>query len=562
MENITLMTKYIEMMDRDCPHSYYPRPQFKRDSFLCLNGKWRLHLGGKAPEVNTEILVPFCPESYLSGVEMSIEGYTGCYYERSFTLPEGFVRDRVILHFGAVDQVCRVYINERLVGKNEGGYLPFSFDITEAVTEGENALRVEFTDTLDPKYPYGKQTKRRGGMWYTPVSGIWQTVWLESLPKNAIDSLRIQPLDDGVTISVYGGEEKKTLTLEGGEVYEFEGEEITIRPEEARLWSPDDPYLYYFTLESGEDKIESYFAIRTVDIREVDGLERICLNGNPYVFNGLLDQGYFPDGLFLPATIDGYIDDIRRAKSLGFNMLRKHIKVEPMIFYYLCDKEGIAVFQDMVNNGKYSFLLDTALPTVGLQRLPDNLRHRSKESRAIFENTMYGIADLLYNTPSVVYYTIFNEGWGQFLADEMYEKLKARDKTRIIDTTSGWFRRRLSDVDSRHIYFKPLEVKDRDDRPLVISEFGGYSYRCEGHLFGEKNYGYRSFDSLEAFEDAVYELYEKQVLPLAESGASAFVYTQVSDVEDETNGILTYDREVLKLSPERFKPLMERINKH
>ena len=561
MDKNKLKTRYIESMDSECPHSYYPRPQFKRDSFLSLNGKWQLHLGGKKPEIDTEILVPFCPESALSGVEMSIDGYKDCYYERSFSLPDGFVKSRVLIHFGAVDQVCRVYVNGTPVGENEGGYLPFSLDITEAIINGENTLRVEFTDTLDLKYPYGKQTKRRGGMWYTPVSGIWQSVWLESIPESAIESIRIEPLQDGVTVLVKGGESKKTLTLNGREVYEFEGNEITIRPENPRLWSPEEPNLYYFTLESGLDKIESYFAIRTVDIRQINGVNRICLNGKPYVFNGLLDQGYFPDGLFLPATIDGYLDDIRAVKSLGFNMLRKHIKVEPMIFYYLGDREGIAVFQDMVNNGKYSFLLDTALPTIGLQKLPDTLRHRNKESRAIFENTMYGIADLLYNTPSVVYYTIFNEGWGQFRADEMFEKLKAKDGTRIIDATSGWFRRTKSDVDSRHIYFKPLEIKDADSRPLVISEFGGYSYRCEGHLFGEKNYGYKSFDNLPAFADAVYELYEKQVLPLAEGGASAFVYTQVSDVEDETNGILTYDREVIKLSPERFMPLMERIKK-
>lgn len=557
----TLITKYKAMMDTSCPHSYYPRPQFKRDSFFCLNGEWDFYLvaDGKK-EVKTKILVPFCPESELSGLGISIEGYTECAYERSFTLPEGFANDRVILHFGAVDQICRVYIGGNKIGEHEGGYLPFSFDITEYIGDGEVSLRVEFLDTLDIKYPYGKQTKKRGGMWYTPVSGIWQTVWLESLPKNPIESLRIEPLSDGVKIKVYGGEYEKKIVLQSGEIYEFCGDEVVIKPESPKLWTPESPYLYNFTLTSGEDKIESYFAIRVVDIQKVDGVSRICLNGKPYVFNGLLDQGYFPDGLFLPATVDGYIDDIRSMKSLGFNMLRKHIKVEPMIFYYLCDREGMAVFQDMVNNGKYSFIVDTALPTIGLQKLSDTNRHKSPESRAIFESTMYGITDLLYNTPSVVYYTIFNEGWGQFCADEMYERLKAKDSTRVIDATSGWFRRSKSDVDSRHIYFKPLVVKDRDDRPLVISEFGGYSYRPEGHLYGEGNYGYKDFKSIEEFRDALVGLYKNQVLPLAISGASAFVYTQVSDVEDETNGLLSYDREVLKIKPEQIKPLMDEIS--
>ncbi len=558
--NYTLITKYKDMLDTSCPHSYYPRPQFKRESYFCLNGEWDFHLGGKGmEEVNTKILVPFCPESHLSGVGISIEGYTECSYERKFTLPDGFIKDRVVLHFGAVDQIARVYVGGKKVGEHEGGYLPFSFDITEYIEGGENTLCVEFEDKLDTKYPYGKQTKKRGGMWYTPVSGIWQTVWLESLPPNAITNIRIEPLCDGVKIKIFGGEKYKKISFEGGEVYEFCSDEVEIRPTNPQQWTPESPYLYNFTLESGEDKIESYFAIRTVDIREVDGVNRICLNGKPYIFNGLLDQGYFPDGLFLPATIDGYIDDIRTVKSLGFNMLRKHIKVEPMIFYYLCDREGIAVFQDMVNNGKYSFIIDTALPTIGMQKLPDTLRHRNPESRAIFESTMYGIADLLYNTPSVVYYTIFNEGWGQFCADEMYDKLKSKDSSRIIDATSGWFRRSKSDVDSRHIYFKDLVVKDRDERPLVISEFGGYSYRAEGHLFGDKNYGYKDFGSLTEFKDALYALYEKQVLPLAEAGASAFVYTQVSDVEDETNGLLTYDREVLKVKPEDIRDLMDRI---
>ena len=399
-------------------------------------------------------------------------------------------------------------------------------------------------------------------MWYTPVSGIWQTVWLESVPDRYITSIRITPMADRVELKVFGGEEHKVVRLSSGEVIEFDGERTEIVPSEIHPWSPEEPYLYEFTLRSGDDEVKSYFAIRTVEVMEVGGVNRICLNGKPYLFNGLLDQGYFPDGIYTPSSVDAYIKDIKTAKSLGFNMLRKHIKIEPQVFYYLCDRLGIAVFQDMVNNGDYSFFRDTALPTVGIQRLSDKKLHKDKDSRRIFLDTMSQTAELLYNCPSVVYYTIFNEGWGQFSADEAYRLLKGQDRTRIIDATSGWFRQKESDVDSRHIYFKRLKVKRPDGKPLVISEFGGYSYRVPSHVFGERNYGYKTFKSAKEFEDAVVRLFEREVAPLVRSGASACVYTQISDVEDETNGFLTYDREVLKVDAERLRSVMEKIYKN
>ena len=320
-------------------------------------------------------------------------------------------------------------------------------------------------------------------MWYTPVSGIWQTVWLESLPERPIEKIKITSTTKNAKIEIKSEAEKKVLTMPDGERIEFTDDVIVISPKNPHPWSPEDPYLYRFTLETETDKIESYFALREIGISEVDGISRLTLNGKPYIFNGLLDQGYFPDGIFLPASSDGYADDIKTAKACGFNMLRKHIKIEPQIFYYLCDTLGIAVFQDMVNNSDYSFLRDTALPTVGLQKLPDKMLHRSKESREIFVKAMTEEAELLYNCPSILYYTIFNEGWGQFSSDEVYRTLESLDPTRIIDSTSGWFRRKKSDVDSRHIYFKPLNPKKPDGRPLVISEFGGYSYRCCGPQF-------------------------------------------------------------------------------
>ena len=561
---MALFTKWAKDLDKACPHNYHPRPSFKRESFTILNGEWDFALSKErdVAELDKKIIVPFCPESALSGIEIHPASDEYMHYRRGFTSPEIPTGGRLFLHFGAVDQECEVFLNSVRVGENRGGYLPFTVDITDAVRKGENTLYVRVRDTLDKKYPYGKQTEHRGGMWYTPVSGIWQTVWLECVPENAIEEIRITPSLDGAMITVIGGAESKLLTLSSGEVFSFCGNEFFISPAEIHLWSPEDPYLYDFTLECGEDRIESYFALRTVGVEQTNGRRRLTLNGKPYIFNGLLDQGYYPDGLFMPATVDGYIYDVKLAKELGFNMLRKHIKIEPDIFYYLCDKMGIAVFQDMVNNGSYSFLRDTALPTIGLQKMSDRLLHRCRESRRIFTETMLGTAELLYNHPSVVYYTIFNEGWGQFLADEAYDTLKRKDETRIIDSTSGWFRRERSDVDSRHVYFKALRLKGRDERPAVISEFGGYSYREEGHLFGKKNYGYRLFGSREEFENAFIELYEDEVIPLIKDGADAFVYTQLSDVEDETNGLCTYDREVVKLSPERCREVMYKLYSH
>ena len=540
------------------PHSYYPRPQFKRDSFLCLNGEWDFAIDGEADEYPYKITVPFCPESSASGIEKEVTGKM-LRYRRFFTLPDGFNKGRVLLHFGAVDQISRVHVNGVRVGANEGGYLPFTFDITNALKGGENELSVLAYDDLDRKYPWGKQKNDRGGMWYTPVSGIWQTVWLESVSENAIDRIRITPTEGGAVISVIGGVGKKTLTLmEGGKSYVFENE-VTVTPDEVVCWTPETPKLYYFTVECENDKVESYFAIRTVDVREFDGVNRICLNGKPYLFNGLLDQGYYTDGIYTPKTVDAYIADIMLAKSLGFNTLRKHIKIEPMIFYHLCDRLGIAIFQDMVNNGGYSFLHDTALPTVGFQRLSDKNMNPNEEVRRIFNEAMDKTADLLYNSPCVVYYTVFNEGWGQFCADAAYDRLKARDGTRIIDSTSGWFRQSKSDVDSRHIYFKPLKPKRLDGKPLVISEFGGYAHRIEGHCFGDAVYGYKLFKSKTELENAIKKLYATEVKPLVKEGASAFIYTQLSDVEDETNGFVTYDREVIKVNAEEIRKIMKSL---
>ena len=556
----TRLTTPFEADITPIPFDDYPRPSLERDSYLCLNGKWELTVlkGGKTL-YEGDIMVPYPPQSRLSQVEMDPPKKAVLIYERTFTLPEGFVKDRLVLHFGAVDQYASVFINHKQAGENVG-VLPFSLDITHLITEGENTITVIAKDPLDPAIPYGKQRKKRGGMWYTPISGIWQTVWLESVCASCIQSLRITPDLGGVTLLVNGGKEQKNITLstpEGIKTYSFTGNSFRINVENPRLWCPDDPYLYRFELTSGEDTVRSYFALRTVGKTVVNGRELLTLNGKPFFFHGLLDQGYYSDGIYLPASSQGYVNDILSMKACGFNMLRKHIKLEPDIFYYYCDLYGMTVFQDFINNGKYSFLLDTALPTMGKK---SGISHKVDEiTRNSFISTSKGIISALHNHPCVCYYTVFNEGWGQFDADNTYELLKKEDSTRIFDATSGWFTESKSDVDSHHVYFKPITL-EYSGRALVLSEFGGYSYPIPEHRFNKnQNYGYKLFKDEASFRAAISELYLKQIIPAIQNGLCAAVLTQVSDVEDETNGLLTYDRQILKVDASQMQQIADTL---
>lgn len=557
----TVLKTDFEENINDIPFSEYPRPQLKRESYICLNGEWDFAIKNHNTEIFCgKITVPFPVESRISVVQREIGKGDILIYKRNFSLPKGFLKDKLILNFGAVDQYCKVYVNDSFVGEHKGGYLPFGFDITEFLKGDKNTVTVEAEDSLDKELPYGKQSENPSGMWYTKVSGIWQTVWLESLPEEYIKSIKITPSLNSVKICAdVSGEKQITVNTPYGEIIKtFTEKETEIEIENPVNWSPENPYLYNFTLTSGKDKIESYFALRTVEIKTVGKREYICLNGKPYFFNGLLDQGYFSDGIFLPATEDGFKNDILKMKELGFNMLRKHIKLEPDLFYYYCDKLGMIVFQDFINNGKYSFLVDTALPNV----FPKfKINHKASAlRRAEFIKTGVGIMQSLYNHPSVCYYTIFNEGWGQFDADKMYNYFKPLDKTRIFDTASGWFKTDLTDVESKHIYFRKVKLKP-SVKPIVLSEFGGYSYKVKDHTFNLKNnYGYGSLNNRQDFEDAFVKLYEEQVIPQIKNGLNATVYTQLSDVEDETNGLLTYDRKVLKVNPQRLKALAEKLN--
>lgn len=540
----------------EIPWNVYPRPQLVRDKWLNLNGTWDFI----SDNGNSKILVPFSPESLLSGVKEKIE-YTKPYtYKRQFEIPEEWEDQDIILHFGAVNRHAKVLINGREVFIHENGYLPFSINITDYLKPGENELKVEVINDLSTKYPWGKQKEKRGGMWYTPSTGIWQTVWLEPVPKKYIKRLNIETGLDFVDISVDGIDEG-TIIFEDKE-YSLEKGKAHIEIESPILWSPENPHLYDFKVKTDDDEVSSYFALRTLDIKEdKDGHPRLLLNGKPYFFNGVLDQGYWSDGLYTPATPQGFEDDILAMKDLGFNMLRKHIKVEPEQFYYDSDRLGMIVFQDMVNSGKYSYMRDTVFPTIGILGRNDANLQNDKETRENFIDSMEETVRVLKNHPSIALWTIFNEGWGQFKANEAYEKLKVIDDTRFIDSTSGWFHQDKSDVDSLHVYFRDLKLGDMEDKPQFISEYGGYSYKIPNHSFNlDKTYGYRKYERRTEFVEGVRELFEKQLLPLVPKGLSAAVYTQVSDVEDETNGFLTYDRKISKVKPEELKDISDKIN--
>ena len=575
--------------EKQMPWQEYPRPQMRRDKYCLLNGTWKCN--------GSDILIPFVPQAPLSGYGKKVDDKL--VYEKTFVVPKDFKKERILLHFGAVDQIATVWVNGEKMGSHEGGYLPFSFDITKVVKrDGENLLKVEVTDTLSKDYPYGKQTKKRGGMWYTPVSGIWQTVWLEEVPDTYIEKIIMTPDLKGVDIElvvndingdnqgnksgVCGKDSRKITTngfkgfdvsveLEAGNVVtkHFEGNKGRLeidgftdekgKAHTAKLWTTETPHLYPINITCGEDSVDSYFALRTIAIEKQDGVNRVVLNGRPIFMHAVLDQGYFCDGLFLPVKAEEYEKDIIRMKELGYNMLRKHIKVEPEAFYYACDGLGMLVMQDMVNNGGYNFIFDTALPTFGFKTKNDAKGKIEGKQKEFFKQHTKETIEHLYNHPSIVAYTIFNEGWGQFNSDEMYEYVKELDPTRLADSTSGWFAQKKNDFDSEHIYFKviPLEPKER---PLFVSECGGYTMAVDGHYYSKyAQYGYGASDTKEALTKDIVYMYENMIIPYVKDGVCGCVYTQLSDVEDEINGLYTYDRKVCKVVKEDMLAMAEKL---
>ena len=578
-----MLTPWGEALDREHPLPEYPRPQLRRNSYLNLNGIWEYAItktAEKPAAMQGEIVVPFSPETPLSGVGHILQPDEYLWYRRSVTLPEGFFRGgRLLLHFGAVDQRCTVWVNGQEAGSHTGGYLPFALDVTELIEGDAFTLELRVTDPTDTgSLSRGKQRLKNTGIWYTPQSGIWQTVWMECVPENYLRSLRItpKPEENAVHIRLEADDPAMaavTICRDGGIIAEGQTDEngestLTIPAEELRLWSPENPFLYDAAITlAGGDKVESYFGMRAFGIgKDEKGLPRLLLNGKPYFQNGLLDQGYWSDGYYTAPADEAMIHDIAEMKRLGFNMLRKHIKVEPLRWYYHCDRLGMLVWQDMMNGGEsYSPLSIYVFSNLGLRVKDDRYRYfsRSDEAgRTHYYEELGQMIDLLYNTVSLALWVPFNEGWGQFDALKAAEFIRKRDDTRPIDHASGWYDQGGGDIKSIHWYFRPYHHKQppKEQRPICLTEYGGYNCAVPGHCWGEgAEFGYKKIADPAEFNRAFQKLMEEQIIPAKERGLAAAVYTQVSDVEGERNGLLTYDRKVCKANEAIFRAVNAKL---
>ncbi len=578
-----MLTPWGEALDREHPLPEYPRPQLRRNSYLNLNGIWEYAItktAEKPAAMQGEIVVPFSPETPLSGVGHILQPDEYLWYRRSVTLPEGFFRGgRLLLHFGAVDQCCTVWVNGQEAGSHTGGYLPFALDVTELIEGDAFTLELRVTDPTDTgSLSRGKQRLKNTGIWYTPQSGIWQTVWMECVPENYLRSLRItpKPEENAVHIRLEADDPAMaavTICRDGGIIAEGQTDEngestLTIPAEELRLWSPENPFLYDAAITlAGGDKVESYFGMRAFGIgKDEKGLPRLLLNGKPYFQNGLLDQGYWSDGYYTAPSDEALIHDIAEMKRLGFNMLRKHIKVEPLRWYYHCDRLGMLVWQDMMNGGEsYSPLSIYVFSNLGLRVKDDRYRYfsRSDEAgRTHYYEELGQMIDLLYNTVSLALWVPFNEGWGQFDALKAAEFIRKRDDTRPIDHASGWYDQGGGDIKSIHWYFRPYHHKQppKEQRPICLTEYGGYNCAVPGHCWGEgAEFGYKKIADPAEFNRAFQKLMEEQIIPAKERGLAAAVYTQVSDVEGERNGLLTYDRKVCKANEAIFRAVNAKL---
>lgn len=560
----------------------HPSPQLMRKDYILLNDGWTIE--------GRDIHVPFPPESEFSGYTKKTGNTYN--YEKAFRLPDNWENSgRVLLHFGAVDQIAEVFINDKQVCRHIGGYLPFTVEITDFLFR-INRLRVKVTDTNSTLIPYGKQAKLPGGMWYTGISGIWKSVWLEHVPDSYIKRIKLTPDLNGVHIAIYKNQYDNSgfsaeLVSENQKHHKwhFDGSSGYLPVHSPHHWSPDDPYLYRLKITYLNDEIETFFALRTIRIAEINGIKRVLLNEHPVFLNAVLDQGYYPKGLFIPEDNTGYEDDIFLIKSLGFNMIRMHIKVEPEAFYFACDKIGILVMQDMVESGSYHFILDTVMPflTFGIRSDFHRLglgqkRTTERDRRKIFASHTKDTVVELYNHPCIIAWTLFNEGWGQFESDHFYRTIKLIDPTRLIDSTSGWFSQKESDFDSRHQYFQNRHLHSKNGKPLFISECGGYTYDIKADL-RKKNqsvhkkddpattpgevrhgmtFGYGDCHSKEQLTTKIEELYETMVFPSIPEGLAGIVYTQFTDIEDEINGLVTFDRSMVKIIPERMRAIGEK----
>ena len=544
------------------PFGEYPRPQLKRDSYICLNGYWEYAIRTieRIPDVfDGQILVPFSPEVEKSGVNKVITPKDYLFYRLKYEIPKVFIKDKVILHFGAVDQIAELFINGKFVLKHVGGFLPFSCDIKPYLEDNKLEIILRVQDTTNSSYhSSGKQSLNPGGIWYKPQSGIYMPVWMESVKEGFIEKIKITPDIDKKVVNLRFISSEKTAKLElNGRILEVKADfDNFIEIPDMKLWSPENPYLYEFKLSNSVDEISSYFAMRKISlIKNEKGVQIIALNNEPYFMKGVLDQGYYQDGLLTPNSDEDYINDINLIKSLGFNVSRKHIKIESLRWYYHCDRLGLLVWQDFVNGcTKYDFWLNQ-VPLFVRYKISDKKYKKffreneegRKEAYQEFLNTI----DLLYNSPCIVLWTIFNEAWGQFDAKEIYEKLKVVDPTRLYDHASGWHDQGSSDVKSMHIYKWKVKVPSKHkikNRAFVCSECGAYildkrlkeAKKKEGFI-------YLLFNNKEDFQNEYVRFITKEIAPAKRAGMSAFIYTQLSDVEEEMNGFVSYDRKEIKV---------------
>ncbi len=565
------------------PLAEYPRPAMRRDSCEILNGPWQYAITQTAEYPAAwqgSILVPYSPETPASGVGRTLQPGQWLHYHRLFAPPAG-EGGRVLLHFGAVDYACAVQVNGHLAGGHRGGYWPFTLDITDLLNgTGRNSLWVAVQDpTGHGTQARGKQTLKPGGMFYPAQSGIWQTVWLERVPDNYIQTLTVTPDYDARTVTVRvhtakpGGAVNLWAMVRAGGVTiaedwgsdeaDQDGEVILNIPEEHFFpWSPDTPFLYDLTVgtnqgeEAGLDTVHSYFALRKWSCApDAHGVLRFCLNDKPILLNGLLDQGYWPEGLYTPPSDAAVERELSEVKALGFNLLRKHAKIEPQRWYYHCDRLGLIVWQDIVNGGSaYNLWFVTYLTNVLqplLRRFPDGKACRRLLSRAKpagREEYAHELADTVQALrchPCIACWVPFNEGWGQFDAGKAVQALRTLDGTRMVDEASGWFDQGGGDVHSLHNYFYPLRIRPQK-RTVALSEYGGIAWPMPGHEPPHKTYGYGTAKDRQELTARYKKLQLKTVLPQLEKGLSALVYTQLTDVEDEVNGLFTYDRAAVK----------------
>ncbi|MGJ3237592.1 MAG: glycoside hydrolase family 2 protein [Anaerolineae bacterium] len=566
---MTLITRWGETVTADTVHPDYPRPQMVRADWQNLNGVWAYAITPRTQATvpthfDGEILVPFPLESALSGVSKRITADQLLWYQRTLDLTWSD-DERVLLHFGAVDWETTVWVNGVEVGQHRGGYDPFSFDVTDALSvSGQQLIVVKVWDPTDQSYqPRGKQVEDPKSIWYTPITGIWQTVWLERVPRRYIANVTLTPDVDTHTLQVraevVGSDDRLTLraqALDGrtcvADVISDNHTTLTLSIPDPKLWSPATPFLYDLkvVLQHGDDpldQVDSYFGMRKMAVaNDANGALRFTLNDEPIFNYGLLDQGFWPDGLYTPPTDDALRYDIELTKELGFNTIRKHVKVEPARWYYWADKLGVLVWQDMPSGDQ-------------LMGRGEGESVRTPESAQQFQQEYQSMVRALFNYPSIVMWVVFNEGWGQFDTVKMTDFAESLDSTRLINSVSGWNDMNVGHMHDIHRYPGPDVPPESPGRALVLGEFGGLGLPVEGHMWVSDFWGYRAFDDQESLTEAYRELIEALRPMIAEQGLAAAIYTQTTDVETEANGMVTYDRAVIKMDVATVRELSESL---